>query len=310
VADASGPDRARRYDLVASFFTLTGSGFGQPPRHPFPLRCRAAAAAGFSGIGLHVDDLPRTVDSGIDIAQMQDILTDTGLRVVEIEFLSGWVLDDSDPAELDATVRKIEAVADAFGGRHVSAGEFRDAGRVDLDRAAGRLSELARRLTARGLKIAVEAFPWSVLAGPDTAPAIVGRSGVPTIGHLVDVWHFFNNGGDPTTLPGPIMAVQLNDGPRVHNDLLAHARATRQLPGDGELNVVALVKALLRKGFSGPWCVEVNTPDFCDLPIDEAATRAARAAEAVLEAAGAPRTAPLPIWPIDRPHPPPRRTTP
>lgn len=278
------------YELVASFFTLTGSGFGQEPRHPFPERCRAAAAAGFTGIGLHVDDLPRTIGSGIDIGQMRDILTETGLRVVEIEFLGGWALDDTRPAELETTMRRIEAVADAFGGRHVSAGEFRGPGRVDPVRAAERLDTLARRLAARGLTVAVEAFPWSALAGPDTVPDIIGRCQAPNVGQLVDVWHFYNNGGDPATLTGPISAVQLNDGPRVHDDYLTHARTSRHLPGEGDLGVVELIGAVLRTGYAGPWCVEVNTPEFRDLPIGQAATRAARAAEAALDAAGAPRT--------------------
>ena len=31
----------RPHDLVASFFTLAGSGFVDPPRHGFAQRCRA-----------------------------------------------------------------------------------------------------------------------------------------------------------------------------------------------------------------------------------------------------------------------------
>ena len=31
-------------DPVASFFTLNGAGFGEPPRHTFTQRCEAAAA--------------------------------------------------------------------------------------------------------------------------------------------------------------------------------------------------------------------------------------------------------------------------
>ena len=48
--------------------------------------------------------------------------------------------------------------------------------------------------------------------------------------------------------------------------------------------------------------MEANTPEFGDLPIDEAASRAARTAEAVLDAAGAPRTA-SPADLIHRPTP-------
>ena len=54
------------HELVACFFTLSGGGFGEPPRHGFEQRCEAAAAAGFSGIGLHIDDLARIRSSGLD----------------------------------------------------------------------------------------------------------------------------------------------------------------------------------------------------------------------------------------------------
>jgi sugar phosphate isomerase/epimerase len=219
-------------------------------------RCRAAAAAGFTGIGLHADDLPRTIASGLDVAGMQAVLADTGLRVVEIEFLGGWVLD-AEPAASEELVCRIEAVADAFGGRHVSAGEFRGGVPLDLAAAASRLDRLATGLAERGLQVAVEAFPWSALAGPATVPELLRRAAAPNVGQLIDVWHFYNNGGDPDSLTGPVAAVQLNDGPRVHEDFLIHARAARRLPGDGELDVAGLVRAGLRTGFTGPWCVEV-----------------------------------------------------
>jgi sugar phosphate isomerase/epimerase len=284
VADASDG-----FELVASFFTLTGAGFGEEPRHSFPERCRAAAAAGFSGIGLHADDLPRAVASGLGVAGMRAALADTGLRVVEIEFLGGWAPLDADPAELEGTLGRVEAVADAFGGRHVSAGEFRGDAPLDLDAAAERLDTLVRRLARRGLQVAVEAFPWSVLAGPTVVPQLLRQAQAPNLGQMIDVWHFFNNGGDPDALTGPIAAVQLNDGPRVHGDYLLHARAARRLPGEGELDVTGLLRAVLRTGYTGPWCVEVNTPEFRALPVDEAARRAAATTSAALVAAGAPR---------------------
>jgi sugar phosphate isomerase/epimerase len=284
VAESAGD-----YELVASFFTLTGAGFGEDPRYGFAERCNAAAAAGFAGIGLHADDLARTAAAdGLNVDAMRGVLADTGLRVVEIEFLGGWALG-GDPVELERSVARVEAVADTFGGRHVSAGEFRSDGRLDLDAAAARLDALARRLAERNLQVAVEGFPWSALAGPSTVAELLGQVEASNVGQLVDVWHYYNNGGDPAALTGPIAAVQLNDGPRVHADYLVHARATRMLPGEGNLDVVGLVRAVLRAGFTGPWCVEVNTPQLRALPVDEVASRAAAAASAVLAAAGAPR---------------------
>jgi sugar phosphate isomerase/epimerase len=287
VADP-GRGRAGDPELVASFFTLSGAGFGEPPRHSFPERCEAAAKAGFAGIGLHVDDLDRTRESGLDDAGMRAVLDGTGLRLVEIEFLGGWALDVDEKA-LAATTAGVETVADALGGRHVSAGEFRP-GRLDPDAAAARLAGLAERLAERGLQVALEAFPWSALPDVDTAVDLLRRAGSPHAGLMIDVWHFFNGGAQLDVLddlPGAgVVAVQLNDGARVHADFLRHARAARRLPGYGELDVVGLVRAVQAAGFAGPWCVEVNTPVFRGLAVEDAARVAADAAMAVLEAAG------------------------
>jgi sugar phosphate isomerase/epimerase len=102
---------------------------------------------------------------------------------------------------------------------------------------------------------------------------------------VIDVGHFFNDGGDPEALTGPVAAVQLNDGQSVHEDFLRHARAGRELAGRGELDVVGLIRAVRRAGFDGPFCVEVNTPDFRALPVDEAARQAADSATQVLRLA-------------------------
>src|SRR6476661_3932990 len=103
--------------LVASFFTLSGAGFAEPPRNGFEQRCVAAATAGFAGIGLHAADLPRSLAGGLTVSEMRDILAGNGLRVVELEFLSGW----SGGAGDDPTTDDILAATAAFGGRHASA---------------------------------------------------------------------------------------------------------------------------------------------------------------------------------------------
>jgi sugar phosphate isomerase/epimerase len=282
-------------ELVASFFTLSGAGFVEPPRNSFIERCEAAAAAGFAGLGLHADDLPRTIAAGVDVAEMRDVLRINGLKVVEIEFLGGWAFP-ADASDLIApTLAGIEAVADAFGGRSVSAGEFRGDVPLDTDQAlttaAAALRANADRLATHGLLVALESFPWSAITNTSIAIDLLRRADAPNAGLLIDVWHFFNGGGrldQLTDLPtAGITAVQLNDGPLVHQDFLQHARTQRQLPGHGELDVVGLIRAVQRTGYTGPYCVEANTPEFRNLPVGEAARRAADTATAALRAAAA-----------------------
>lgn len=279
-------------DLVASFFTLSGAGFGEPPRHSFVDRCEAAAAAGFAGIGLHIEDLPRTVATGLSVGEMQAVLRLNGLRVVEIEFLGGWALPD-ETGSAARILTGVEAVAGGFGGRHLSAGEFRGDGVLDtddaLDAAALALRRHADRLARRELLLAVEPFPWSAISTIGCAAELLRRTGAANVGLMVDVWHFYNCGAsvdDLADLPSAgVAAVQLNDGPLVHDDFLQHARTQRKLPGEGDLDVVGLIRAVQGTGFDGPYCVEVNTPDFRALPVDEAARLAADTATDVLRAA-------------------------
>jgi sugar phosphate isomerase/epimerase len=123
--------------LVASFFTLSGAGFVEPPRNTFIERCEAAAAAGFTGIGLHSDDLPRTVAAGVAVAEMQAVLRLNGLALVEIEFLGGWAFSAPGSGGISPTLAGIEAVAAELGGRQVSAGEFSGETPLDTEEATG-----------------------------------------------------------------------------------------------------------------------------------------------------------------------------
>jgi sugar phosphate isomerase/epimerase len=286
-------DTAELPGLVASFFTLSGAGFADPPRNSFIERCEAAAAAGFSGIGLHHEDLPRTIAAGVDVPEMRAVLRNNGLALVEIEFLGGWA-SVGQSAGISPSLAGIEAVADALGGRQVSAGEFNGDFALDteeaLERAAKALRANADRLAQRGLLVALESFPWSALANTRIAIDLLRRADASNAGLLIDVWHFYNCGGHPDQLvdlpAAGITGVQLNDGPLVHENFLQHARAERHLPGEGELDVVGLIHAARRAGFTGPYCVESNTPEFRNLPVAEAARRAADAATEVLRSAG------------------------
>ncbi len=200
-------------DLVASFFTLTGAGFGEPPRYSFAQRCEAAAAAGFAGIGLHTADLARTREAGTGSGEMRAMLRGHGLKLVEIEFVGGWAVSDPDvdparsassgasgsaelPDPLRRTLAEVEDVADALGGRHVSAGEFRggEEWTLDPDAAARRLRAIAERLAGRALLVAVEAFPWSAIPDVDCAVDLLRRAAAPNAGLMIDVWHFYNGG--------------------------------------------------------------------------------------------------------------------
>ena len=71
--------------ITASYITLAGAGFSEPPRFTFRQRCEAASAAGFARIGIHLNDL--TTLTAADVA---DILSENDIELGEIEFFASW----------------------------------------------------------------------------------------------------------------------------------------------------------------------------------------------------------------------------
>ncbi|MGW3650512.1 sugar phosphate isomerase/epimerase family protein [Streptomyces sp. NPDC000878] len=268
-------------ELTASFVTLSGAGFAQPARVPFAERCRAAAAAGFTGIGLHTDDYLRMRAAGASDKSLRTLLATDGLALREIEFLSGWAA-----ASVGGAGDGVAALGRAFRPHHVTAGEF-GADELDIEAAGARLRTICDEVAAYGLRVAVEAFPWSGLKDVVTARAVVEASGASNAGLMIDVWHFYNTRSTLADLDGlspeRIVAVQLNDGRVVDGDFLTEARQGRLLPGEGELDVQGLLLGLHERGFRGPYCVEVNYPGYRDLPVEEMAalsfTKASKALE-------------------------------
>ena len=121
--------------LTASYVTLAGAGFAEPPRFTFRQRCEAASAAGFARIGIHLNDLKT-----LKTADVADILSDNNLELGEIEFFAGWAAPGAESATR-ATLEKVRELAvTTGGGDHLSSGDF-VGGPLDIDGAATRLNE-------------------------------------------------------------------------------------------------------------------------------------------------------------------------
>ncbi|MBT2249053.1 sugar phosphate isomerase/epimerase [Arthrobacter sp. BHU FT2] len=280
---------------VASFFTLSGGGFGQPPKHAFSDRVRAAAQVGYEGIGLHLNELTDPAWNEIGSANpsavldhMTGVLRGTGLDIVEIEFVGGWCEGPGNPAVARAA-ELIGEISDRLathtvGGHHVSVGEFTTGPAADPLQAGRGLAEFAQALAGTGYVPAVEAFAWSQI--PDYGLVRDIQAAARAGGALADTWHAFNTGCTAEDIArgvmGPITAVQLNGGFRVHKDFLANARSARRLPGDGDLDGEAFIRAVRAAGFTGPWSVEVTYPEFLELDVSTAAKSSIAAARALM----------------------------
>ena len=278
-------------------WTWAGRAFARPPlvvssytlgtEVPYRDRVRAAAAAGFDGIGLRAENYWQAEQSGLDAAGMAEIAGEADVSVLEVEYLTGWgTTADRD----DAQQRKERAVfemARSFGVRHMNAGLLEKLPVEAITEAFAGLCDRA----GEDLTVALEFMPYSGVPDLATAWQVVRDSGRGNGALIVDVWHWARAGMTPADLAGVpadrVVSVQLcdvlakpMDPPRTES--LGH----RLPPGRGHGDAVGLVRALQLAGVRpAVIAVEVISHELVERRVDVAARTAAEAAREVLIAA-------------------------
>lgn len=136
-----------------------------------------------------------------------------------------------------------------------------------MDRAADDLRELGERAARRGIRIGYEALAWGVHVNDHRdAWEIVRRADHPNVGLILDSFHTLSRGIDPATIrsiPGDrIFFVQLADAPLIDMDLLYWSRHFRNMPGEGDLDVIGFVRSVAATGYDGPLSLEIFNDQF------------------------------------------------
>jgi sugar phosphate isomerase/epimerase len=274
-----GPD-----DLVLCAGTLLHASFSE--------KLAAASAGGFAAITLWPHDYRRARGEGHSDAELRHMLADRGLVVADLDPLLTWLPGEAELAARSPAGAASESdfyrIADALGGTslNVAQGFGRE---VERDAAAGALAGVAQRAAAHGLQVTLEFLPWSGI--PDAAAAldIVQRAGHPGATVMVDTWHHYRGRADDAQLraiPGSRLGgIQINDAPAQRPaDLVAESMQGRLLPGEGDMPLPALLRAIRATGTRAPVGVEVFSAELDRLPAVEVGRRAGEAARRVLAA--------------------------
>jgi sugar phosphate isomerase/epimerase len=280
-------------DLVLCSGTLPGA-------TPWTDRLAAASAAGFRGISVWGRDHAAARRDGFSDADLRAQLDDHGLAVAEIDPAWWWLpgaaetgrsLVEVDPLDVFRFGEQdLFAVADALGARSLNAVDV-FGGEWTLDEAAAALAGLCDRAAEHGLLVHVEFLPWSRIPDLATAWEIVRRADRHNAGVAIDAWHWART--EPScdletlrAIPGAqLVAVQLDDAPAEREPNVMHATLhDRLLPGDGAIDLDALLATLREIGAVAPLGVEVFSDDLHALGPTEAAQRAADAARRVVAA--------------------------
>jgi sugar phosphate isomerase/epimerase len=279
-----------RGDLVLCAGTL-------PRETPWSQRLAAASAAGFGGLSVWARDYAAARRDGWTSADLLIQLDDHGLAVAELDPAWWWTPGEVDVASLVAIdtmevfrygETEMFAIADALGARSINAADVLG-GSWGVDDAAEAFAGLCDRAAEHNLLVHLEFLPWSRIADLATAWEVVRRADRPNGGVAVDAWHWFRSEtpSDVSTLRaipgGKVLAIQLDDAPATPEpNLMSATLHHRLLPGEGAIDLSALLGALWDIDAAAPVGVEVFSDELHALGPIEAALRAADAARAVL----------------------------
>jgi sugar phosphate isomerase/epimerase len=261
--------------LVVSSYTLgTEVEFGE--------RVRAAAAAGYDGIGLRAENYWA---AGLDDAAMAAIAEQHGVRILEVEYLTGWGTAADRDAAQQAKEQTVFHMARAFGVRHLNAGLLE---KLPLDVVSEEFAALCER-AGPDLTVALEFMPYSGV--PDLATAWQIVRAVPNAGVIIDGWHWARAGqqvADVHNVPAErIISVQLCDvRAEPMEPLRAESLGHRLPPGKGYGDTVGMVQGLIKHGvMPAVMAVEVICDELVARGVDIAAQISAEAARDVLASA-------------------------
>jgi sugar phosphate isomerase/epimerase len=253
-------------EILGSYWTLA---VGADPLgdqrclHDFRERVEVAANAGFTGMGFwHADILEIT--KTYSFQEMKVILDANGIVHVEVEWLLDWFCKDARRAASDATRALLLDAAESLHARHIKIGDLGN-DCADVPELTQEFATLCGEAAERGTKVLFEMLPAQFSRAPslDRMLAIIRGSGAPNGGIMLDNLHLQRIGIGAEEMvrrlkPGDLMGVEINDGTlAVPSNLLDSVVNKRLLPGDGEFDIAAFLRALWSIGYEGPIGVEV-----------------------------------------------------
>jgi len=267
--------------LIATCWTSAGD--AAPMRNdessPIPIAERIAliAQTGWSGIGLvHADLLHARDTVGYDA--LSTLIRDAGIDIVEVEFLNDWWTSGAERVAADRDKADLFEAATALGARHIKVGAGLTEDPLPLATLAAAFRDLADEAADAGIRLALEATPFSHLRTTREAVEVVTASDSPSAGLMIDIWHTYKTGlthdqlWDVVPLER-VAAVEVDDGFDRRNatvaDIVDDTINHRTYCGKGDFDTQTFIRRTLEAGYQGPWGVEIISHEHRGLPVAE-----------------------------------------
>ena len=229
-------------------------------------KLEAIAAAGYDGIEIFEQDFIAFDGSPADVGRM---VRDHGLEIMLFQpFRDFEGLPEPLRAKaFDRAERKFDLMQALGTDLVLICSSCHPQALGGIDRAAADFHELGERAARRGLRVGYEALAWGRFVNDHRdAWEIVRRADHPNVGLILDSFHTLSRKIDPDSIrqiPGDrIFFVQLADAPRIDMDLLYWSRHFRNMPGEGDLDVIGFMRAVMATGYDGPISLEIFNDQF------------------------------------------------
>jgi 4-hydroxyphenylpyruvate dioxygenase len=219
-------------------------------------KLQAISAAKFDGIELFDNDLISSPLLPSDVAQR---CADLGLSIDLFQPVRDF--EGVAPESFGNVLRYFEHKLDVMEGLQapvvLMCSNATPEAVADPDLSAEQLHALGDLAQERGIAIAFEALAWGTHVNRlSQAWDIVRRADHPSVGLAVDTFHLLAKGDDASALneipANRITFLQVADAPHLMMDVLESSQHFRCFPGQGTLDVVSVVDAVVSAGYRGP----------------------------------------------------------
>jgi len=270
-------------ELLGAYWTLAAGAqpWSDHEYCPFDLlhRARAAAQAGFRGMGFWHTDLQH-LRRAYSFKQIRQVLDDHGITHVEVEFLLDWFMGGERRQKSDSMRAFLLDAAEGMRAHHIKVGDFFNE-RCPMPKMVEEFASLCKDARERGTNILYEITPqpFSRINTLDEALALTRGAGARNGGLMLDIWHVVRMGMSNEEIAGKLrdtdlIAAELNDGSlEAPIDMVDATVNHRSLVGDGEFDIEGFLAAVRTVGYRGPYGVEVLRADMREWPLETIATR-------------------------------------
>jgi len=233
----------------------------------FAEKLAAIADAGFDGIEIFEQDFISFDFSPSDVSKM---VRDHGLEIMLFQPFRDFEGLPEGPLRhrsFSRAERKFELMNQLGTDLMLVCSSVHPQSLGGIDRCAQDFAELGDIAKAFGVRVGYEALAWGrQIHDHRDAWEVVRRADHGSIGLILDSFHTLSRGIDPESIrriPGDkIFFVQLADAPMIEMDLLFWSRHFRNMPGEGDLDLPAFMKAVIATDYKGPISLEIFNDQF------------------------------------------------